>query len=135
MSVNDTYSYISNIKIEAVLRDKPLYSELVTKRVIKPVIKGFLNELPIWFYTGVRGDYVLVSRVYCSCKDYIINIMSRKSKKSCKHLIIQKLAEETNEYRVVEVEDLDTLYKIVREILEIGISPTLRGLLHRSKVV
>ena len=133
MDISSTMKYLNELNVDEIIRNKSLMSSLALKRLVKPILK-FLGrdvEAPIWFYVGTRGDHIIVSKTYCSCKDFVINVMSRKKKPVCRHLIIQVVGSKKGLYRVVEIESLDLFYKIIHEISSIGLSPTLRRLLHR----
>ncbi len=132
MDVIDTIKYIDEIDVEHVLENKSITSSLALKRLVKPrlLFIGGDIEPHVWFYVGPRGDYVIVPKTYCSCKDFVINVMSRKKKRVCRHLIIQFIGSRKGLYRVVDIRDLETFSKIIHEILDINISPTLRKLLY-----
>ena len=133
MSIAETFRYISEVKKTGFLGNRSIQSSLMLKRLVKPRLLSIDICPPLWFYTGVKRDYVVIPRVYCSCKSFVINVMSRKSVKTCRHLLIQAIGEENGLYREAAINDLDTLYKIVKEILDLGISPTLRRVLHSGK--
>ena len=127
-----TSMYLREKGFEEFKKDKTLQSSLALKRLVKPVFRFARDiESPIWFYVGTRSDHLIMPRIFCSCKDFVINVMSRKSKHVCRHLIIQFIGEQKGFYRVVELPDVETFVKIVYEILDINISPTLRKLLYR----
>ena len=127
----DTYAYLEEKSTEDFLKDKSIQSSLALKRLIKPILQFNKNvEPPVWFYVSPRRDHLIVPRTYCSCKDFIINVMSRKKKQVCRHLIIQYIGNIKKMYRTIIIPDLDTFLKIINEILDINISPTLRKLLY-----
>lgn len=133
MSVENTIKYVLKLPEHSI--EKTLLSRVQLKKIIKlkVVIGGKEVNLPFYFYVGERRDHVVVPYVYCSCKNFTIRVMSKKEKPSCKHLIMVRLALEKSVYRELLIEDLTLLRKIVKEIIEIGLSPTLRKLLYISK--
>lgn len=131
MDVRDTYSYFDETVVEEV-SDRSVWSNASLKRMVKPILSyvGGEAEPVTWFYVGARHDHIIIPRIYCSCKDYLINVMSRKRRRVCRHLVIQYIAEKNGLYRVVSINDPDTYMSIVNEIIDIGVSLTLRKLLH-----
>lgn len=60
-----------------------------------------------WKVVGREGEYlVLPSAMYCSCEDWYYSFM-KGEKPICVHLIAQKLAEATGDYREFLEEDKD----------------------------
>lgn len=131
MSIYRLREYFEKIRIDELLKNSGVSSSLLLKKIVKPKPLFSINKyIPIWFYVSVR-DYVVIPQTYCSCMDFVINVMSRKSKVVCKHLLIQYISEKTNNYREVEISSIEELAKIINEIIDINISPTLRKLLFR----
>ncbi len=86
-----------------------------------------------WVYLGRREDHVLVPRLYCSCLDFLVNVVGRRRKSPCYHLVGLELAR-----KLGRVKDLSSLAgpqapKIMLEILEHGFSRELRRLALRSQ--
>jgi len=130
VSVKDTYEYVLKALSDPSSLDRVVKSQALLKKMIKPRLLFYRGDTNIWFYIGTRYDHIIVPRTYCSCKEFLINVMSRKKKLVCKHLLIQELSEKTSNYRVVEISEPSLLYKIINEILDMNISPTLRKLLY-----
>jgi len=116
--------------------DRAIQASLTLRKIVKPILLFAGNaEPPVWFYIGVRNDYIIVPRAFCSCKDFVINVMSMKNKPFCKHLVLQFMSEAMNIYRTVAIPSISDYLKIVREILSTNISPTLRKLLYESTTI
>ncbi len=132
MNIRDTIDFLERLVLENV-SDKTIWSSVSLKRIVKPILLYMGRDYypPIWFYVGIKRDYVIVPRIYCSCKSFTINVMTRNRKKVCRHLVIQHIAEKMGLYRVVEIDDPDTYIRIIWEILDIERSPLLRKLLHK----
>jgi predicted nucleic acid-binding Zn finger protein len=126
--------YLSGKSVEELSSDRRIYSSLLLKRLVKPIL-GFKKdyEPPIWFYVAPNRDYIIVPETYCSCKDFIINVMSRKNREVCRHLVIQYLGGLKKIYREVLIPDMESYTRIIYEILDINISPTLRKLLYQRR--
>jgi predicted nucleic acid-binding Zn finger protein len=58
-----------------------------------------------WIVVGRKRDYWVIPRLYCSCDDFYINVISRKSTPLCYHLLAQAIAERTGRYDVFNVSD------------------------------
>ncbi len=87
----------------------------------------------MWVYLGRKEDHVLVPRLYCSCLDFLVNVVGRRRKSPCYHLAGLELARKLGRTR-----DLSSLAgprapRIVLEILEHGFSGELRRLFLRSQ--
>ena len=104
-----------------------LASALSEKRLIR------LSGRPeIWAYMGRRRDYVIVPRIFCSCRDFLVNSVGRSKHRPCYHLVAQVLASRQEAYRELAgvIDDYEA-WRIVSEILEDGLSRTMRAVLRR----
>ncbi len=131
MDYHAVKEYIESLSLKQIESMKKVVSSVALKKYIRVYIaidKARL-EAPIWLYIGVRRDHIIVPRLYCSCKHFIIRVMSEKRYLGCIHLLGQRLAEETGKYREVTA-DRNTLAVIVDEVLEYGRSRTLRKILY-----
>ena len=92
------------------------------KRIIK-LISG--SGKIIYIALGTTGDYLLIPKLFCTCKDFELNVIIRRTKGACYHLIALELALKSNSFRELRVND-DTLNDIIYEVLFNGRSVTLR---------
>jgi len=97
--------------------------ELVRLRRIIKLISG--SGKIIYIALGTTGDYLLIPKLFCTCKDFELNVVIRRTKGTCYHLIALELALKSNSFRELRVND-DTLNDIIYEILFSGRSVTLR---------
>jgi len=118
--------YIEGIKDLSGLSEK-VSEALHERRVVRLV--G--NDVHLWVFNGRERDYVLIPKVYCSCKDFEFNVIMRGVRRSCYHLVTQYLAELTNNFRELGVNS-ETLYSVLNEIIYYERSLTLRKLLITS---
>ncbi len=134
MSVRDTIKYVEEEGLKGV--DREVYARVLLKKIVKPVIKigNETYEPPTYFYIGERNDHLIIPYIYCTCKNFTIRVMVKKEKKTCKHLLMLKLALKKSMYRIVEFRGLGLYRKVINEIINIGISPTLRKLLYMEKL-
>lgn len=59
----------------------------------------------IWIVVGKRRDYWVIPKLYCSCDDFYINVISRRKKVLCYHLLAQAIAERVGKYEVFNITD------------------------------
>mgnify|MGYP005831076091 CR=1 FL=1 len=58
-----------------------------------------------WIMVGKKRDYLIISEFYCSCEDFYINVVLRRSVKYCYHILAKKLAEALKSFEEIKVED------------------------------
>ncbi|WFO75744.1 hypothetical protein J4526_02435 [Desulfurococcaceae archaeon MEX13E-LK6-19] len=133
MDINEVVNYISQHWSMEIKRNPRIESIVTLRKIIKIYIDihGTLIEYPARFYIGVKRDHIIIPGVYCSCKDYVIHVMSEKKSKACIHLFAEEAAKEKNLYRTIVI-DINTLYKIINEIMLFDRSPTLRRILYKK---
>ncbi len=100
------------------------------KRVIKITVNN--KYTPYWIFLGKSGDYIVIPKIGCTCKDFLIHVVAQNQKTHCYHLETQILAEKKGKYVEVTV-NKDTLNTILLEILKNQYSPTLRRILIKTK--
>ncbi len=101
-----------------------------TSRVI------LLSKKPIerWLVLGERGDYIVVSRHYCSCPDFTIRTVMMYRSKPCYHIVAVELARKQGKYH-----DLSSrltsrkLAEIIYEVIVMRSSSQIRRLMHEEK--
>ncbi|MCS7140382.1 MAG: hypothetical protein N3F04_04735 [Candidatus Nezhaarchaeota archaeon] len=71
----------------------------VKKYVFKP------SNRIVWVVVGKKRDYWVIPRLYCPCDDFYINVVSRRKKVLCYHLIAQALAERWSKYETFHLTD------------------------------
>jgi len=131
LDVRDTVKYLESITPDSP-EAKSILGEVYEKRFVKLSCKQGSRDGFIWVYTGPRGDYLLVPRSFCSCKDFMIRTASTKKTLACKHLVGLELAVKLDRKREVSL-SADDCVRIVFEILEKNVSPTLRKALYTSQ--
>jgi predicted nucleic acid-binding Zn finger protein len=68
-------------------------------------LKKAIDAVDRGIVVGRKRDYWVIPRLYCSCDDFYINVISRKSTPLCYHLLAQAIAERTGKYDVFNVSD------------------------------
>jgi len=91
-------------------------------RVVKSHV---INGEVLWFYLGKNEVYLIIPEVYCSCLDFLINVVERRIVPACYHLVVQAIAEVYEKYRSTRDITLAEKEKILSEIEKYGYSPTL----------
>lgn len=126
--------YINGLSIERLESMRRIISPVALKKFIKVVVKGrnYRNLSPIWLYIGIKSDHIIVPRLYCSCKHFVIRVMSEKQSLGCIHIVGQKLAEEKKLYRIIEMTYGEYL-KAIYEIIRYGRSRIVRKILYSSR--
>lgn len=82
------------------------------KKAIETVNRGRVKKYVFvpsgrvtWIVVGKKRDYWVIPRLYCSCDDFYVNVISRRSAPLCYHLLAQAIAERVGKYDVFEVSD------------------------------
>lgn len=133
MDALSTYEYISSLTREQLSAMDRIRSIVTLKKIVKIIVRDGDQSLgpPTWIYIGIKHDHIIIPRFFCTCKHFVIRVMMGKNTLSCTHLLAQKLAEETNSYRVAYM-DRGSYLNTIREIIKYGRSPTLRKVLYTS---
>jgi len=102
-------------EVKHLFRDKATRAlELVSSTRVKKYRFSPSNTVR-WIVVGKEGEYlVLPSAVYCSCMDWYYSFM-KGERPVCAHIIAQRLAEATGDYREFVEEDAD-FSKLMSEI-------------------
>ncbi len=100
---------------------------IYSKRIIQIVSRK--GEEYFWIFRGRNRDYIIIPGYSCTCKDFIIRVISENNRRPCYHMIAQKVAEEERKYIRLYIEDDSLIDDILLEILWYEYSPTLRRIL------
>ncbi len=100
--------------------------ELVRRKRILRLVHG--NRY-IFIVLGFSGDYVAIPGIFCSCKDYELNVVLRGNRPSCYHLLAIDIALRENAVRDVHVDDINLFRSIIYECIYSGRSEILRKIL------
>ncbi|NHJ38552.1 MAG: hypothetical protein FK731_00865 [Asgard group archaeon] len=58
-----------------------------------------------WIVTGHKDEYLIIEHSYCSCKDFLLHALLKKTIPSCYHLLAREIAERTGKYEIIEIND------------------------------
>ncbi|MGQ4833328.1 MAG: hypothetical protein ACP6IS_05500 [Candidatus Asgardarchaeia archaeon] len=67
------------------------------------------SGVEIWIVVGKKKDYLILGDYYCSCIDFLMNVVIKKNRSMCYHLLAKLLAESLNRYEIFRLPD--TYYK------------------------
>jgi len=71
----------------------------VKKYIFKP------SNRIVWIVLGNRRDYLIISDLYCTCDDFYMKVVIKKTAKMCYHLLSKILADYLDYYEEINVED------------------------------
>ncbi len=58
-----------------------------------------------WVVSGHEKDYLVIENSFCSCKDFLFTALLRREAPSCYHLLAREIADLTDGFEEVKVED------------------------------
>ncbi|RLG74774.1 MAG: hypothetical protein DRO14_05365 [Thermoprotei archaeon] len=123
MNYRDVEKYITSINSEV---PKKALEALKEKRVL--LLIGRNSGRSIYIFKSKERDYLIIPRLLCTCKDYEFNVVLRKTKSACYHLVAAELAIREGEVRKITVND-EVLDDILYEVIYDSFSRTLRKMM------
>ena len=131
---SENYRRVREACSEEVIREYSRYDKVIEalskRRFVRLILKNSDVPREYWIFLGKDRDYILIPCMYCSCPDFTINVLSRRSKNFCYHLVALEIARRSSAYRELQV-GAQEFKKIVLEVLIDGMSLTIRKLLYR----
>lgn len=114
----ETYRALETITTEELVRDQEVAAVVASKRIVR------VNAGSFSFYLVGVGPHthLVIPRIYCSCVDFAINVVSRCSKPFCVHLAAVELAERRRLFREVSI-GAGEASKIASSVLEAEATP------------
>lgn len=91
----------------------------------RPVFWVSSGGLEYYVVRGRRGYYAVLPGLYCSCKEFEINVLMRGSKGACYHLALVDEAIRHGKVKELELSTEDAAAVLI-EVLETGDSMLLR---------
>lgn len=126
----ETLSYIKNTL--GAHRASRVAEGVYENRVVKCIT---LNGQILWFYLGKKEVYLIIPMTFCSCMDFLINVVERKTVPTCYHLASQIIAENYGKYRRLSNIKVDERETIFEEVEKYKYSPTLVRLLAKKEQI
>jgi len=127
---------VESLKAHGLERLLEHYNVKVRGKIVKGIeaakngriVKLTVNDENFWFFVGSKSVHYLIPRIYCTCRDFNINVVSKRKYNSCYHLIAQVIAETLGLEKNIKCK-YTTILKILSEIIDKEESITLRRLL------
>lgn len=90
--------------IESIFPDKsPNILKVIERGITKYTFKPS-NKI-VWTAMGQNNEYLIYPKVYCGCIDFYKNVVIKRIRGFCKHIIAQVICEALNNYQVSIIED------------------------------
>jgi len=98
------------------------------RRVVRLRCKEDEEGVELYVFHGKDRDYLVFPGRFCTCKDFELNVVIRRAKGACYHLVAYEISRARNSLRDVKV-TCEVLFNVVLEVLLTQKSPTLQRLL------
>ncbi|MFX1380041.1 MAG: hypothetical protein ACFFA4_13205 [Promethearchaeota archaeon] len=59
----------------------------------------------VWAAKGENQEHLIYPRLYCSCQDFYKNVVIKKKRQFCKHILAQIISEALNKFEQISLED------------------------------
>ena len=127
------YLRVARACSEDVIKQFSKHNKVIEAITSKRFIKFKTNNLATeyWGYLGKERDYILIPCLYCSCPDFIINVLSKRIRDFCYHLVALEIARKKHMYRELSINERDLII-VIFEIITRSFSPYLRKLIYRT---
>lgn len=112
------FDFFSKIKQKGII-DEELIEEInrvfanKAERVLEAIEKGISKYVykpsnrVIWIAMGENSEHIIYPKVYCSCQDFYKNVVIKRKRDYCKHLLAQVICEALNDYKTLELNDVE----------------------------
>jgi len=90
--------------IESIFPDKsPNILKVIKRGITRYTFKP--SGKIVWTAMGQNDEYLIYPKVYCGCIDFYKNVVIKRIRGFCKHIIAQVICEALNNYQVSTIED------------------------------
>jgi len=90
--------------IESIFPDKsPNILKVIKRGITKYTFKP--SGKIVWTAMGQNNEYLIYPKVYCGCIDFYKNVVIKRVRGFCKHIIAQVICEALNNYQISIIED------------------------------
>ena len=90
--------------LESVFPDKSATVIEVIKRGITKYVYTPSNRI-VWTAKGENQEHMIYPQLYCSCQDFYKNIVIKRKRDFCKHILAQIISEALKSYKLEKVKD------------------------------
>lgn len=107
------YSSLESVGTEDLAKEYNIIQIIASRRILRARVGGFI------FYLIGSGPHIhiVIPRLFCSCTDFSINVVSRCSKNYCIHMAAAELAERKKLYGDAEL-DPGEASELIATVLE-----------------
>ena len=90
--------------LESIFPEKiPDILEILKRNITKYVYKP--SNRIVWTVIGENDEYFIYPKIYCSCIDFYKNVIIKRKRQFCKHLIAQTIGEALDIFNTTEFND------------------------------
>ena len=90
--------------IESIFPDKsPNILKVIKRGITKYTFKP--SGKIVWTAMGQNNEYQIYPKVYCGCIDFYKNVVIKRVRGFCKHIIAQVICEALDNYQISIIED------------------------------
>ena len=90
--------------IESIFPDKsPNILKVIKRGITKYTFKP--SGKIVWTAMGQNNEYLIYPKVYCGCIDFYKNVVIKRVRGFCKHIIAQVICEALDNYQISIIED------------------------------
>lgn len=90
--------------IESIFPDKsPNILKVIKRGITKYIFKP--SDKIVWTAMGQNNEYLIYPKVYCGCIDFYKNVVIKRIRGFCKHIIAQVICEALDNYQISIIED------------------------------
>jgi predicted nucleic acid-binding Zn finger protein len=90
--------------IESIFPDKSIDVIETLKRGITKYIYEPSNRI-VWTAMGTNQEHLIYPKLFCSCQDFYKNVVVKKKRNYCKHILAQIISEGLKNYKEVKLEE------------------------------
>ncbi|HDI74338.1 MAG: hypothetical protein DRJ52_07315 [Thermoprotei archaeon] len=89
-------------------------------RVWKIIVESQGNSWETWIVYGpkMKTCHIVVPGKHCDCLDFLFNVIIRRKKCACYHIIAQKMAEAQGKYQTVVLKEEDFVEVLITQKLK-----------------
>ncbi|MFW9828274.1 MAG: hypothetical protein ACFFEY_11835 [Candidatus Thorarchaeota archaeon] len=69
----------------------------------------------VWAAKGENQEHLIYPKLYCSCQDFYKNVVIKKKRKFCKHILAQVISEALGKFKTISLED-EKFKEFVKEL-------------------
>ena len=90
--------------IDSIFPDKsPNILKVIKRGITKYTFKP--SGKIVWTAMGQNNEYLIYPKLYCGCIDFYKNVVIKRIRGFCKHIIAQVICDALNNYQVKIIED------------------------------